>query len=169
MIENKVIYSIIHKQPKRADHYWLFHFEYVDEPETLEYTFEPLIEDTLFRINVRIGFRVQPFLTVYLRKVIEDLVAEKKFNIISGYKSLAKRNMAGDFRFIIVHRIFYAASSKNKMQNFMMMLYAIIKHIGIPDVKSLGLDTSNTTVENVPLIVNHISRHIHTLKKQEKV
>jgi KUP system potassium uptake protein len=36
-----------------------------------------------------------------------------------------------------------------------MNLYGIIKHLGVTEEKSLGLDTSNVTVENVPLMIGH--------------
>ena len=38
MVEDKLIYSIINKQPKRADHYFLVHFTNDDAPDTLDYT-----------------------------------------------------------------------------------------------------------------------------------
>ncbi len=166
-IESKVIYSIIHKQPKRADHYWLFHFEYLDDPDTLDYTFTPLIPDTLFRINVRIGFRVQPYMTLYLRQIIEDLVNDGQFDITSGYDSLKKRGMAGDFHFIVIHRIFYPASSDSNHDNVIMNLYGIFKHLGITEEHALGLDTSNVTVEKVPLIIKH-RNDTNRVKKFEK-
>lgn len=153
LVEGKVIYSIIHKNPKRAKHYWLFHFEYVDSPDTLTYTFTPLIRETLYRVDVQIGFRVQPYLTLYLRQVVEDLVANGQFQLTSAYRSLAQRKIAGDFRFIIIHRIFYPFSSDNSRDNFIMGLYALIKHIGISEERALGLDTSSVVVERVPLIV----------------
>lgn len=167
-IEDKVIYSIIHKQPKRAEHYWLFHFEYVDDPNTLDYTFTSMIEDTLFRVNVRIGFRVRPYTTLYLRQIIEDLVSEGKFNLISSYPSLSKRDIAGDFRFIIIHRIYYPANSTSGRNNFIMMMHSVIKHIGIKEEKALGLDTSNVIVENVPLMVNNgkANRRIQKLEEE---
>lgn len=37
MIESKVLYSIINKQPKRADHYWFIHICHDDSPEMLSY------------------------------------------------------------------------------------------------------------------------------------
>ena len=166
-IESKVIYSMIHKQPKRADHYWLFHFEYLDTPDTLDYTFTPLISGTLFRINVRIGFRVQPYMTLYLRQIIEDLVNEGKFDLTSGYPSLQKRGMAGDFRFIVIHRIYYPASSDSSRGNIIMNLYGIFKHLGITEERALGLDTSNVVVEKVPLIVKQ-NKDARRIKEMEK-
>ena len=37
-IEDKIIYSIFSRQPKRADIYWFIHIHRTDEPYTLEYS-----------------------------------------------------------------------------------------------------------------------------------
>src|SRR3546814_10588156 len=42
-IENKIIYSIIHKQPKRADIYWLVHVDVMDVPYGREYKVQTFI------------------------------------------------------------------------------------------------------------------------------
>ncbi len=154
MVEDKLIYSIINKQPKRADHYWLVHFQNVDSPDTLDYTCHALIPDTLFAINIRIGFRVSPLMNLYLRQIVEDLISEQQFDIRSGYPSLRQRNIAGDFRFIVIHRIYYPSTVVSSLDNLLLNLFAIIKHIGVGDEQALGLDTSSVTVEKVPLIVN---------------
>ena len=156
-IEGKILYSIIHKQPKRADHYWIIYVDYQDEPSTLEYTCEPLIPDTLYRLNMRIGFRIQPYINVFLRQVIEDLVSSGRFDLTSCHPSLRKYDVPGDFHFVVIHRIYYHDDSFGLMDNFIMNLYHLIRTIGISDVKAYGLDTSNVTVEKVPLIVNHSS------------
>ncbi|WP_199141338.1 KUP/HAK/KT family potassium transporter [Pedobacter sp. ASV12] len=39
-IESKIIYSIIPKEPKRADVYWLVHVDVMDEPYTMDYKVE---------------------------------------------------------------------------------------------------------------------------------
>ncbi|MGG6550491.1 UNVERIFIED_CONTAM: potassium transporter Kup, partial [Prevotella sp. 15_C9] len=41
-VEQKILYSIIHKHPMRAYHYILLHIDYQDEPQTLEYEFTTL-------------------------------------------------------------------------------------------------------------------------------
>ena len=154
LVEDKLIYSIVNKSPKRADHYWLIHFEQQDEPETLDYTCDELIKDTLFRINIRIGFRVNPLMSLYLRQIIEDLVYEKHFDLRSVYPSLRKRGIPGDFRFIVIHRIYYPSSVVSYRDNAIMKLYAMIKRIGVGEARALGLDTSNVIVEKVPLIIS---------------
>ena len=155
MVEDKLIYSIINKQPKRADHYFLVHFSNDDAPDTLNYTCHELIEQTLYAINIRVGYRVNPLMTLYLRQIVEDLIAQHRFDIRSCYPSLRKHNIAGDFRFIVLHRIYYASTVVSASDNFMLHLYGFIRHIGIDDEQALGLDTSNVTVERVPFVINN--------------
>lgn len=155
MVEDKLIYSIINKQPKRADHYFLVHFSNDDAPDTLNYTCHELIEQTLYAINIRVGYRVNPLMTLYLRQIVEDLIAQHRFDIRSCYPSLRKHNIAGDFRFIVLHRIYYASTVVSASDNFMLHLFGFIRHIGIDDEQALGLDTSNVTVERVPFIINN--------------
>lgn len=155
MVEDKLIYSIINKQPKRADHYFLVHFSNDDAPDTLNYTCHELIEQTLYAINIHVGYRVNPLMTLYLRQIVEDLIAQHRFDIRSCYPSLRKHNIAGDFRFIVLHRIYYASTVVSASDNFMLHLFGFIRHIGIDDEQALGLDTSNVTVERVPFVINN--------------
>ena len=164
-VDDKLLYSIINKQPKRADHYWLINLEFVDTPDTLEYCCETLIPDTLYSVTMRIGFRIEPRVSLYLRQVVEDLVASRKVDITSTYTSLRKNNISGDFRFIIIHRVYYPESSDNRQQNLLMSIYALISKIGIDEPKALGLDTSMVVVERVPLIINHRNRNLRRITK----
>ncbi|MEA4937905.1 MAG: KUP/HAK/KT family potassium transporter [Paludibacter sp.] len=157
-IESKIMYSIINKQPKRADYYWILHVDSLDEPNTFEYTFESLIPNTLFRINLRLGFKVQPRINLYFRQIIDELVRNNEFDIISNYPSLRKMNIPGDFRFIIIHRIYNQSHNFRFWERFTMNFHNIIKHLGITDVKAYGLDTSNVILETVPLNVNTESK-----------
>mgnify|MGYP001682628608 FL=1 len=155
MVEEKLIYSIVNKQPKRADHYFLVHFTNDDAPNTLDYTCHELIANTLYTIDIRVGFRVNPLMTLYLRQIVEDLIAQRRFDIRSGYPSLRKHNVAGDFRFIVIHRIYYASTVVSALDNITLHLFGFIRHIGVDDEQALGLDTSNVTVERVPFVVNN--------------
>ena len=164
-VDDKLLYSIINKQPKRADHYWLINMEFVDTPDTLEYDCEMLIPNTLYNVTMHIGFRIEPRVSLYLRQVVEDLVASKKVDLTSAYPSLRKNGIPGDFRFIIIHRVYYPENSVNRQQNLLMNLYSLISKIGIDDPKALGLDTSMVVVERVPLIINHRINNIRRITK----
>ena len=164
-VDDKLVYSIINKQPKRADHYWLLNLEFADTPDTLEYTFTPLVKDTLFSVTMRIGFRIEPRVSLYLRQIVEDLVADGKLDLTSTYPSLRKNGIPGDFRFVIIHRIYYPEDSHNRRQNLLMSLYAIIRKIGIDEPNALGLDTSVVVVERVPLIISGRAKHLRRIEK----
>ncbi|RZJ66596.1 MAG: potassium transporter Kup, partial [Flavobacterium sp.] len=73
-IESKIIYSIIQKEPKRADVYWLVHVDVMDEPYTMDYKVEFLIPGKLIRIDFKLGFRIEQRVNLLYRKVVEELV-----------------------------------------------------------------------------------------------
>ncbi|MGV3510162.1 MAG: KUP/HAK/KT family potassium transporter, partial [Sphingobacteriaceae bacterium] len=73
-IESKIIYSILQKQPKRADIYWLVHVDVTDEPHTLEYKVDFLVPGKLIRIDFRLGFRIEQRINILYRMVVEELV-----------------------------------------------------------------------------------------------
>lgn len=53
-IEQSIIYSIIQKNPKRADVYWLIHVDVTDEPYTMEYKVTSFIPKQLIRIDFKL-------------------------------------------------------------------------------------------------------------------
>ncbi|WP_273389651.1 KUP/HAK/KT family potassium transporter [Barnesiella viscericola] len=166
-VDDKILYSIINKQPKRADHYWLLNLEFVDTPDTLEYSFTPLIKGTLFGITIRIGFRIEPRVSLYLRQIVEDLVAEGEMELTSTFPSLRKNGIPGDFRFIIIHHIYYPEDSRDRKQNLLMSLFSVIRRIGINEPSSLGLDTSAVVVERVPLIIANRGKQLERIIRVE--
>ncbi len=153
-IESKLIYSIVNKHPKRADHYWIIRFNHVDDPFTLDYTCRPLIPGTLYSVRINMGFRVQPQINVYLRQIVEDLVADGKLDLTSSFPSLRKHGIPGDFKFILIHRRFSPSSNCTGRDRTLLSLYEKIRLLGISPEEALGLDTSTVEVETVPLIIN---------------
>jgi KUP system potassium uptake protein len=154
-IDEKIIYSIFRKQPKRADIYWFVHVNVEDEPYRMEYAVKILAPDDVIRIDFHIGFRVQPRINLLYRKVIEDLVASGEVNITSRYHSLNKYNYAGDFRFVVLERFLSNDVLLPLYERYVMSTYYLLKFLSLSDEKSYGLDTSNVTVEKVPLVVGH--------------
>jgi KUP system potassium uptake protein len=150
-IESKIIYSIFNKQPKRADLYWFIHIDILDEPHTMQYKVETLIPDTLMRVDLKLGFRVQPRVNLYFKQIILELVKNQEVDIVSRYESLRKHHIPGDFKFVIIDRIQNYDFDFRPFEQFIMDVYAVLKNIGIADVKAYGLDTSNVFIETVPL------------------
>ena len=153
MVESKLLYSIINKQPKRADHYWIIRIERTDMPYTLEYSVDTMVRDAVFLVTVRFGFKVQPRINVFLRQIVEDLVASGDLSLTSRYPSMKRYGIPGDFRFVLIHRVFSPASICNAYERKIMAAYETLRHISESTENALGLDTSVVTVETVPLVI----------------
>ena len=151
-IESKIIYSIIQKEPKRADVYWLVHVDVVDEPFTREYKVEFLIPGKLIRIDFKLGFRVEQRVNLLYRKVIEELVKNGEVDITSQYTSLNKHNIPGDFRFVLLEKHLSKFSRLSFYERSVMDYYFILKRFSLSEERSFGLDSSYVDVEKVPLI-----------------
>lgn len=151
-IESKIIYSIIQKEPKRADVYWLVHVDVVDEPFTRDYKVEFLIPGKLIRIDFKLGFRVEQRVNLLYRKVIEELVKNGEVDITSQYTSLNKHKIAGDFRFVLLEKHLSKFSTLSFYERTIMDYYFILKRLSLSEERSFGLDSSYVDVEKVPLI-----------------
>jgi len=152
-VEQKVLYSIINKHPLRADHYILLHTDYEDTPNERSYEFYELIPGTLYRLNLHLGFRVQPYVNLYLRQVIEDQVAKGCFTLENGYDSLRLHKVPGNFIFVFIKRVYAESNVFTAKARFIMTLYNLIHHLKQSAPKAMGLSTSNVFVETVPLVV----------------
>ena len=153
-VETRLIYSIINKQPKRADRYWIIRIEHDDAPDTLAYSAVPHGGGLLYYVTMRFGFRVEPRLTLYLRQIVEDLQKRDGIDITSCYPSLRKHGIAGEFRFMVIRRIFSENSVCGKKDRMLMRLHNIISRFALSDVSAYGLDVCNVTEETSPMIIN---------------
>ena len=152
-IESKIIYSILQKQPKRADIYWFVHVDLMDEPYTMEYRVTEIIKDDVIRIDFKLGFRVAPRINLMFRKVVQDMVKNKEVDITSRYESLNKNNVIGDFRFVVMEKFLSSENELPFYEKVVLKIYFFLKNISLSEEKAFGLDTSSVNIEKVPLII----------------
>ncbi len=155
-IEAKVMYSILQKQPKRADMYWFVHVDVMDEPYTMDYKVIELIKGNIIRIDFRLGFRVEPRINLMFRKVVEDMVKNFEVDITSRYESLGRKNLIGDFRFVVMEKFLSYENEFPFYEKIILDFYFFFKKVSLSEERAFGLDTSSVTIEKVPLIVNPI-------------
>ncbi len=151
-IESKIVYSIIQKEPKRADVYWLVHVDVMDEPYTMDYKVEFLIPGKLIRIDFKLGFRIEQRVNLLYRKVVEELVKNGEVDITSQYTSLNKHKITGDFRFVLLEKTLSKFTNLSFYEESIMDYYMVLKKLSLSEVASFGLDSSYVDVEKVPLI-----------------
>ncbi len=163
-IESKVIYSIFQKQPKRAETYWLLHVDRVDDPRRFEYEVGQIIPGILIRLDFHIGFKIEPKINLYFKEALEDLVQSGEIRLTSSFESLKKHNLQGDFKFILIDRIMIRDFKLSRWENFILTLNSISRKLSISDVRSLQLDSTNTVMEQVPIIIDQpVTRRINRI------
>ncbi len=155
-IENKIIYSIFQKRPKRADIYWFVHVDTLDDPYTMEYKVNVIEPDDIIKVNFKLGFKVEQKINLYFRKVVEDMVKKGEVDITSRYESLNKQNVIGDFRFVVLERFLSFENQLSLVEGMIMKAYFFIKDFTPSEDKWFGLDTSAVKIEKVPLIIRPV-------------
>jgi KUP system potassium uptake protein len=166
-IESKIIYSILNKQPKRADTYWFLHPDIMDEPNTIEYELTQVVPGIIYRIDFRLGFKIEPRINLFFKQVLDEMELNGEIDLTSKYESLRKYNIDTDFLFVIIDRIPNYDFDFSFHDKVMMSLFKIFRVIGVSDVKSFGLDTSNVLVEKVPLMIDKSYKRLIKRRKND--
>jgi len=156
-IDNKIIYSIFRRQPKRADIYWFVHVQTLDDPYTTEYEVTHYLPNEIIRIDFKLGFRVQPRIDLFFRTALQDLVARREVNITSRYESLEKRHVTGDFTFVVMEAYLNQGHQLSIFERWIMEFYFWLKEYTLSEEKGFGLDASSVQVELYPLFLNPTS------------
>ena len=152
-IESKIIYSIFRKHPKRANTYFLLHIDNDDAPNTFEYKVNPIIPGTLIKIDFKLGFKIERRINLYFREVIEDMVRSGEFSLQSPFESLRQFDITSNFLFVNLDRVLTVDYKMHGWERFVMNLHNILRSISSNDVKALGLDTSSTIEEKIPILL----------------
>jgi KUP system potassium uptake protein len=152
-VESKVIYSLFHKQPKRADRYWLIHVDRVNEPRRFNYQVTQIIPGVLIRVDFHLGFKVEPKINLYFREVLEDLEKSGEIELQSSFASLRKHDFEADFKFILIDRIMSRDYNLSTWDNFTLSLHSLVRRLSISDIRTLNLDSTNTIEEQVPITI----------------
>jgi KUP system potassium uptake protein len=155
-IEAGTMYSILQKQPKRADIYWFVHVDVLDEPYIMEYKVSELIKGNIIRVDFRLGFRIEPRINLMFRKVVEDLVKNFEVDITSRYESLGRKNVIGDFRFVVMEKFLSYENELPFYEKIIMYIYFFFKRISLSEERAFGLDTISVVIEKIPLVVSPV-------------
>lgn len=167
-IEEKIINSIFAKKPKRADVYWFLHLHRTDDPYRLEYAVHELIDHKVIRIDVNIGFRVQPRTELYFKKIVQELVARRQLNLHIRPDGSTRYNPQPDFKFVVLEKFLSAENDFALREGILLNVYFFLKKLAASDMKAFGLDKSDVVVEAVPLVVQSAEqvrlRYVETAK-----
>ncbi|MGD0711801.1 MAG: KUP/HAK/KT family potassium transporter [Bacteroidales bacterium] len=151
-IEEKIINSILSKKPKRADVYWFLHINRIDQPYTLNYDVSELIDDKVIKVNINVGFRIQPRTELYFKKIMQELVDNKELNLHIRPDGSTKYNTTPDFKFVVFEKFLSVENEFTIRDGLLLNAYYFLKRLAQTDQKAFGLDKSDVTVEQVPIL-----------------
>ncbi|WGK94465.1 MULTISPECIES: KUP/HAK/KT family potassium transporter [Flavobacterium] len=153
-IEEKVMYSILQKRPKRADIYWFVHVNILTEPYKTEYKVTEILKDDLYRIDFNLGFREPTKINLMFREVLKDMVKKGEVDITSRYESLNKNNILGDFKFVLSEKFLSNDSDLLWHEKLVMNSYFFIKKLSLSEERAFGLDSSSVKIEKFPMVLH---------------
>ncbi len=151
-IEEKIIDSIFSKKPKKADVYWFVHINRTEHPYTLSYDVSELVEDKVIKVNINVGFRIQPKTELYFKRIVQELVTEKELNLPILMGGSTKYNNELDFKFIIIEKFLSVENEFTLKEGLLLNSYFLLKRLGLSDEKAFGLDKSDVMIEQIPLV-----------------
>jgi KUP system potassium uptake protein len=153
-IEEKVMYSILRKRPKRADIYWFIHVNILNVPYKTEYKVSEIAKDTLFRVDFNLGFREPTKINLMFKEVITDMVKKGEVDVTSRYESLNKNNIIGDFKFVLSVKYLSNDSDLTFFEKIIMNSYFFIKKLSLSEESAFGLDSGSVKVEKFPMVLH---------------
>lgn len=156
-IEAKIIYSIIKKQPKRADHYFILSIVNQEDPYTFKYSVDEILPGTIYKVNFLLGFKVDRRINDYFNMVLKDLMAEGTIPSRSSHPSLRAHNIPPDLKYVIIDNTYINDILLTVKQKITLSLYNFVKYIGSDDFKAWGVTMHNVEVESAPLTEETIS------------
>lgn len=153
-VDSEVMYSIFDKQPKRAEVYWFINVEVTAEPRTMEYVVENFGTDSVIKVKLRLGFRMEQKISTYMRQVVIDLMKSGDINKQPQKWSINEFNRnVGDFCFVIVREELSTDTELSALNRFIMQTKLSIKKLAVSPVKWFGLEYTDVKIEHVPLLL----------------
>lgn len=151
-IETKIMYSLLERQPKRADMYWFVHIEIVDDPYLYDYKVEILAPRDAVRVDFRLGFKVEPRIELFFNKVLEELVRNGEISVVNHYEYKKRQNIFGDVCFVFLKKFISNYHYLPFHQRFVISAYYLINKIAVSEDNAFGIDNPDSIIiEKVPI------------------
>ena len=151
-VDRDILYSILDKDPKRAEAYWFVSVNVLNEPDTMEYFVDTFGTDHIFRVRLDLGFKCSPLVNVYLRQIVQDLQQSGELPAQKKKYSIYGPSTVGTFKFCMIRKSVTPKTELSAFDEFILNTKYRIRRLAGSKVEWYGLDTSSIIVETVPLI-----------------
>lgn len=153
-IDRDILYSILDKEPKRADAYWFISVNTTNDPNQKHYKVESFGTDYIFRVNLYLGFKVKPSVNIYLRQIVHDLLETGELPKQIRRHSIYPPDHVGSFKFCMIRKMMPQEGDIDFWDNLLIHAKYFIRRIAGNPLQWFGLETSNVIVEYVPLFLS---------------
>ena len=153
-IDRDILYSILDKDPKRANAYWFISVNTTDDPNQKHYKVETFGTDYIFRVKLYLGFKVKPSVNIYLRQIVHDLLETGELPKQNRRHSIYGPADVGSFKFCMIRKMMPQEGEMPPSDNLLIHAKYLIRRIAGNPIQWFGLETSNVIVEYVPLFLS---------------
>ncbi|MFR0578622.1 KUP/HAK/KT family potassium transporter [Bifidobacterium thermophilum] len=154
-LDTDIFFSIFADHPKRARAWWAVSVQTTDEPFTREYSVENFGTDYLFRVKIRLGFKVSQSIPAYIHQIMHDLehtgeLPQQK----SQYPKLDADPGVGTIKYVLIHKALMPESTISQRGALSLQMKYAIRHAAGSPVKWFGLAPYNPLIEVQPLFLS---------------
>ena len=159
-LDRDILYSILDKQPKRAKAYYFLNVQVTDEPFTHEYMVEDYGTDFLFKVQLRLGFKVNQRVNTYLYQIVENLVENGQLTPQEHkYSIYLKPSHVGDFKFCLIRKTLSPETEISGINHRCIEAKYFIRGLCGSPARWYGLENSSLLFEYVPLFSKTKRQH----------
>ena len=152
-MDRDILYSILDKEPKRADAYWFISVNTTNSPFQREYEVETFGTDYIFRVNLNLGFKVKQSINVYLRQIVHDLLISGELPKQNKKHSIYGPSEVGSFKFCMLRKMMPLEGDLSAFDNLVIHTKYFIRRMAGSPARWFGLETSTLIIEYVPLFL----------------
>ncbi|MGO3708650.1 KUP/HAK/KT family potassium transporter [Vagococcus salmoninarum] len=158
-IGREIMYSILDKKPKKAKVYWFVNVFVTDEPFTKEYHVDMMNTDYIVNVQLRLGFRMNQDVNIYLRQIVRDLMEQGKLPKQPQKYTITEGRQVGDFCFVLIREELSRVTDLSNLDRLVMQAKLAIKTITTSPARWFGLEYSDVIMEHVPISLVGINHH----------
>jgi len=152
--DTDIFFSIFADHPKRARAWWAVSVETSDEPFTREYSVENFGTDYMFRVRIRLGFKVSQSIPPYIHQIMNDLVESGELpRQQMRYPKMDADPNIGPIRYVLIHKELMPESRVTSGQALALNAKYAIRHAAGSPAKWFGLSPYNPVTEMQPLFL----------------
>lgn len=154
-LDTDIFYSIFANHPKRARAWWAVSVQVTDDPFTREYSVENFGTSYLFRVRIRLGFKVPQNVATYLHQIMHDLIDDgtlPKQSVI--YPKVDEDPQVGTIQYVLVHKALMPESKITSRGATSLRIKYAVRHVAGSPSKWFGLAAYNPMIEVQPLFLS---------------